>query len=680
MKFRKILSAVTALAMSASAVAGLAVTANAATEVVNEDFEHGTDGEGTTGTIASGASTGTVSLESGTWSATGYASKSLVELADAPSGAVGASGVTLHATKSDYNISEMVTMPYTVTADESFSIEFDLNMTPIGTTDNFFVIGTGTDNSVLKLGVTPSTTTTMNFDDSVTVTKNLLYYYDYETATFKSTGFTASSSQWLHVTAVYNRNSNSAKLTLVSNGDEETSVTYSINSVPQIAVSSFYFQGVRYEPVTGTVYKGGIDMYLDNIVINTLTDDDLDPTYEYTFEYKVGDTSVATITEKAESGKRVYAASSVEADDGSGTVYYYDGSEDGYNDISQYYIDVETDVEENYKAVPVRAEYTYTVNVTETAGGTSLGKYADVKESEGLTYYYPKYLTNSNHEVTAVCNAGSYSATADLSTADSDYNVECEVSYTAYDGDTMYFFEETDFEGASFAGTENSSALSSGGSGRLTANTSGSAEWNVEETAIYKVTFSAKNGRGAKDVYESISLYVNNGTTAFTSPSYISQVGYYTEDYVYLAFTEGDTSLKIANDTSSTTNLYIDYVLITKADPQITDVAVATAQSIADNTKLYEVDETNEDNYTAASGYDGTVTTYVIKVANWADGLAIPTLTIDESTILESKGTASEYVYAQNSDGYDYFMIQTVGLDRAATATFNGSDFTVPTE
>ena len=215
---------------------------------------------------------------------------------------------------------------------------------------------------------------------------------------------------------------------------------------------------------------------------------------------------------------------------------------------------------------------------------------------DNVEYSYPKYINDSNGEIAYIASSentfnGTYQITPDGVS---------KVEYKACDLGQSVFFENTDLAYSKSGVNESRNDLSGTSATRLVSNSYAyTNNWVAPDDATYQITICARNQRsGAEDASYTLSEMNDEGTitTITDTPIWSSPTSSYSIQSKEITMSKG-AKLVIANNTQYNSNIYIDYVIVEK----ITTAPTASASFVKD----YATDTTTDN---VASLWKMTVT------------------------------------------------------------------------
>lgn len=215
--------------------------------------------------------------------------------------------------------------------------------------------------------------------------------------------------------------------------------------------------------------------------------------------------------------------------------------------------------------VNCHAAATYAMKV-ETSSGAEI-KSENVVEHDSLTYSFSKYLTDENNKVTYTADNTAYTVTT-TPTASGTITVP----YTAYTG-TAYFAENGGLTGTNLA----DSKLSGGYAVRGINDTAGKTVMTVKENGIYTFTSvgcTNNVGKSSAMTFYKNSVSDENKIGDTVDLNYASVNKIATTAVENVALSASDTILVVASDS----NVALDYVLLTKtAELPVVTTGLATS-------------------------------------------------------------------------------------------------------
>ncbi len=670
MKFRKILSATLALAMSASAVAGLAVTANAATGSVELVASDDAYIQGTTGGTDYSAENykDATQLYAGVWS--DYWTSSTP----------GIKGY--NANSSPNNVENLVLLQFNIG-------DYAGNITKATLTFDAVSAVDGTRSVYLAYPTELST-------------------WDEDTITFSSSGIVPRSASDLNIYPFGLSKTVGTTLQEVSFSSSDTDTPTSYDGLDNYSDIVTYLNNEADDEgyITFIIYGEGKQCYINS----KETTGGNAPTL--TLEYASSDAKTVTFVEKTGAVSPIITVYNTANEDDEGTVvssgsvkleagsYTFTATADGYEDYTTGAFDVEDeDLEVEFSMTAKKEAGSVVVKYVDSTGneiGSATAYDATTASTvkyvgEDVTYYYPAYAVDANGILYSGAANGYSDEGAPLYSNKKESLTEADmeetVLYTKASEGTAQFVEAEDAIEATTFGygdpTVAEAQLSSGWAVRkLTSQKY--LLLTIEEDGIYNIkvpVLTNNTNTGTGTAY----FFINDDSeTLDTTASFME--GAATQSYKYVhkniaqktvALSKGD---KIYVQTTND-NVGIDYILAERIAPQITEVEMNKTTAVS-GTDMQFVRDLDDSEITAADAPDTTktVTTYVIKVANWSSELGVPSITAKVNGTareLEPTGVeAAKYRYTQDDDGYSYFMIQTIGIADAASATFNGNEFT----
>lgn len=190
-----------------------------------------------------------------------------------------------------------------------------------------------------------------------------------------------------------------------------------------------------------------------------------------------------------------------------------------------------------------------------------------VGDEDKFNYAYPKYLTNEAGKVIAVSDSSTYTGSVTPEESGSK-----EIAYTAYEGDAWFVDVNS---GSSIGKTDYGSGNLSGGSGRRTIETDSYEAITVPQDGKYEIEIGGSMNR--KDKAYNITVYQNTADTSIfsaeseanTIDAGVSKVDKTTEDVSLYA---GDKLLVKSNADSNTV---FDYLLIKRTgdlEPVVSEI------------------------------------------------------------------------------------------------------------
>ncbi len=648
MKFRKILSAVTALAMSASAVAGLAVTANAATE-----YDYYISESEAAQTYSDSTDYSGWKLDNG--------SVSLMDISEKGYGVSAGYGLAIQTSGKQ----TPTNATYSIDTVTNGTVAFSTSFSPY---DNY-----AHDGAVF-------TFTDSNGDSVLTVTysgASSAKSVSYQTNAMSSAATSSATTNLRNGSTIKQTISatfdlENSQVTLVCTADSTTLIsgTYDIEDGSFISGVTITVSNIR----TGSNQYNGL--VLDDTLFYAYTDKSITPV-AYTINYKTDEnTTVAIKSATGRSDKTVYAV-----DDLSDRIA---GAEDGYEDNKYFLTD-------DYDTIPsldlsqstsldVYVRIAKSINVYADASYDSSVVFANTTATEGdtVTFSYPKYaqvgktlyeVPSKKYDYVNTDNPYWYTYVKDNVTED----IEVTIEYTEEEGTSVYaFVEAEDVLGIPESGVETSFATARGSSGhfgKIGVSTADEAVTLIKDlpagTYTAEMYISAEN----RDTV----VYIRVGNT-----DVLKQTATGTNKSDVFAITE-PTDVRVYS-TRSDNKVAIDYILIREVTPEI----IATANTVGDlsdmgATTLVEVSDESE--VGAVPETTDKVTTYTIKVATSGYSGGVPKLIFANGAAVESLTPSGittdgdDVVYGyQGTDGYYYFIIQTLNIsDVAATVQFGST-------
>ena len=588
MKLKKIVSAVSALTLSVTAFAGLAVTANAADPIYSNDFSSETLDNAVTWTAASKKPTGysyaqigrggIMSLVDGSlnWTTTGGKAKSTVS----------------HASYGIFNEDIQ-----TATTSSNYKISFDWRPTCLHTAQNVALELINADKNVI-LGLDLEHTRANSSAGS-----NILKYYAGGACGFKvveSSATTGTNAEGTLGEATKNTFSTvsgttfddtyNVELTLTSSGVGNLTITDSDNTKlvdnatltvdAGVALSDIYMTAVSWDQTA----QGG--MYLDNFVIEPV--EMTKPTANYTVNYVCDSDIVKSVQGGGYVGDApVVNMEAFVADDGT---KYYCVSND---------LDGKTIVEGNSTVVTVtcREAKKYAVSVKAVSGDTELKTLytaSDVVEDTNITVPYPRYIKTDDGKLylkDAINNQYNYSFVV----GDDTYNSTIE--YALQEGTTAaYYAEGEDVFG--YKQVSNDTIRCSMGKG-------GDVTEKTEVTTLQPGKYTLEAGvwgGGKEESNQSTYTFTAGAAEVLAAKTTGSHVKSISEEFTI----DSATAIEVEKTVTGTSGACVDYILIRKTGdvtppvPEIPDVTVAAGSDYTTDTnsspaRLYTGSYTSND-------------------------------------------------------------------------------------
>ena len=287
-------------------------------------------------------------------------------------------------------------------------------------------------------------------------------------------------------------------------------------------------------------------------------------------------------------------------------------------------------------------------------------------EGDTFEYAFPAYIVDETGKVVAQNTTNITAGSEERNYKGSIVPTKDEtvtITYAPYTGEA-YFFEAEDV--ITDKTTYESERLS-GGTAKRGIQLSAIEFFEATEAGWYTVTTSgATNGY---DKGSGMYIYKNDSDTQvdYLDLNYATVNNILTQKSKPIELQVGDKILVQGAESNS----ILDYILVEKAAPTITDVEKSTATLTDDNINNMTIVSEGVTDKPAA----GTeVTSYLIKVANYTEG--VPSLVIGGETLTPSGDV--EYAYT-GEDGATYFVIQTIGFDDADKVVFGDSEYTFTT-
>lgn len=355
-------------------------------------------------------------------------------------------------------------------------------------------------------------------------------------------------TSWMHVDLTINLETKKQTYKVYKTGDDTdviasaTDVDFTDANVSSCDIIDFF---------TGT---NSVTYYMDNLVIKEYYD--ASTTY-YTATFTEGNSLTPAVTIYSNEGR------TSEVNNGSlegGTTYYYKAVLAGYNDyLGSFTVNAENPTV-NF-TMEEKAKFTVTVNAIDGSSNIikALKTIENCYDGMSISYFYPKYITNDEGEVTySRADFGKVTTTA----SDATINV----TYTAYEGTAVYA-EGEDKISATAISNDNCSMGSA-----VRGFTTEKNVLTIKETGAYKLTYAVCSNNVNYDTY--VYVYRNDteiaSFNAKLSTNYIKTTGTQTLNNVLLA--EGD----VIKFKGGSTNLILDYVLAEKTGDYEVSVPVST--------------------------------------------------------------------------------------------------------
>lgn len=558
MNMKKLVSSVAAFAMTASAFAGLAVTANADT-LYSQDYEAGTV-DWTTGT--GGRFTPVILEEDGN------------------------KYLSVDQSQRQNNGTTITSSSLGIAAGTDFTLTFDLKL------------GSSTDQSpaafnVMDAAGTPilSLTATGTYAETWVINSN-----NDQTVSLPGTRGNKVVGDLTWYTVKVTRSGDKEYLTITNKatgenakiGDTDVALTTITNLSANGGIGVMNFVTRRYNA----------NMAIDNVLVSTVnaeTDVPSTPQGSYDVQYVTDD---GTVLSKSGNGSGD-AGTAPAISSGDKEAFVEDGQKYIYvsDNASSLTLDAENKVT---VIVTVRkaASYNVTVNGVVNEATYQLGN-SSVFEGDSWTYTFPKYLTDSDTKV-----LGTNDSEPCYASVTPEDNITVPVNYTAYEG-TAQFIEAEDF----MAGVlSNQGTGASSGYGK---RVSGDAEnaLTVAADGIYNVTVAAFcRNTNNNSTY---SVYVNGAAIAIdVDAKGASQNKPAVNTVENVELKAGDV-ISVSGDSGQT---YIDYVLIEKTGDPTPELTVA-------DVNIAEGDVYDQAGGNPAQTYTGTFTVtdknYTVKAVKW---------------------------------------------------------------
>ncbi len=353
------------------------------------------------------------------------------------------------------------------------------------------------------------------------------------------------------------------------------------------------------------------------------------------------------------------------------TTYSYTVEKGGYTSVSGTATADSETTELATAELTLNTDYLYYEDFNTVTGETSVSE--SLSGSTGMFDIYALYgtvtLTADNYDLDIYNGGGgprSIQYPLNVSTTDFEFKADITANST---GGTQIILRD--------AGVQQYAAIYIDGSGNATFSAPGTT-YNTYNSLIGEQTYSLGSITLGTAVTVDVKVDTTNGIViaSIGDNDPVTVTGFAKSDTRGAYATLTDVMIASARYFTTTIDNIVVTSYTTPADPEITNVDVSTAATSVIDTNTLEKVSGND------LSLDGTetVTTYTILVEN-GDSTNVPTLvtTIDSTeTLLTPSGTddngdAVVYGYA-GTDGY-IFVIQTIGIDQATQATLDNVTF-----